>query len=49
MNYFENKSVVIIGATGVFGQLMAQNLSEQGAKVIRASAEGGNDGKGHCM
>jgi short-subunit dehydrogenase len=33
MNYFENKSVVIIGATGVFGQLMAQNLSEQGADV----------------
>lgn len=33
MNYFENKSVVIIGATGVFGQLMAQNLSEHGADV----------------
>ena len=33
MNYFEHKSVVIIGATGVFGQLMAQKLAQQGADV----------------
>jgi cyclic-di-GMP-binding biofilm dispersal mediator protein len=33
MNYFDNKTVVIIGATGAFGQLMAQNLSAQGAQV----------------
>jgi cyclic-di-GMP-binding biofilm dispersal mediator protein len=33
MNYFENKTVVIIGATGTFGQLMAENLSAQGAQV----------------
>jgi len=33
MNYFANKTVVVIGATGTFGQLMAHDLSEHGADV----------------
>jgi short-subunit dehydrogenase len=33
MAYFKKKSVVIIGATGAFGQRMARSLSEQGAEV----------------
>lgn len=33
MNYFENKTVVVIGATGSLGQLMALELRERGADV----------------
>ena len=33
MNYFKNKTVVVIGATGSLGQLMALELHERGADV----------------
>ena len=33
MNYFANKTIVVIGATGAFGQLVAHDLREQGADL----------------
>jgi short-subunit dehydrogenase len=33
MNYFENKIVIVVGATGVLGELMAHGLRKQGADV----------------
>ena len=33
MNYFANKTVVVIGATGILGQLIALELRERGADV----------------
>jgi|GEM_PF-2153154 len=33
MSYFDNKIVVIFGATGVFGQHLARSLRERGADV----------------
>ncbi|MEI7653955.1 MAG: hypothetical protein WCJ82_01585 [Actinomycetota bacterium] len=31
MSYFENKIIVVFGATGVFGQHVARSLRERGA------------------
>ncbi|MSX76247.1 MAG: hypothetical protein F2744_11335, partial [Actinobacteria bacterium] len=33
MNYFANKTVVVLGATGILGQLTAHDLSQRGADV----------------
>jgi cyclic-di-GMP-binding biofilm dispersal mediator protein len=33
MTYFENKTIVVIGATGVFGSHVARSLHQQGADV----------------
>jgi nucleoside-diphosphate-sugar epimerase len=33
MSYFENKIIVVFGATGVFGQHVARSLRERGADV----------------